>query len=291
MGWLAKEAKGDVVEVVVPDLSAQDEETVHQAWVKNLSDEDAHALFDKLRGFLTRVNTREARLSINDNSGADHALWRLFMELRDQWFTIDRSNLSYEDAALLYRVVGVVLPDLLTTYRANGAKYGHAKVLKSKQHGFQGSGISWMKLLKSLYEDLVSLREKQARADFQGSFPEVVFVVPSVKTRDTQLAQMVRALHEAWVGVSGKSLSVEDRFFVDQVAGQYFPDAWSMLQSFTGGDAALARQARVLFLEQVGLMTRRLQTISSHSQEASLQELAAHSQFLREVTSSPVGVS
>lgn len=260
---------------------------VERSWVENISDADAVKLFDDL----DKVFDKTRKMSTNPLNRRIHnvGVASFLKDIRQEWLKIDRKKLSDKDAHIVYETLVVTLPSIAGDYRKYASEYS----ISVATHGyyiFDGTMVlsntqtaNW-RLSKCLGR-IVEIQHKQWNVDYVASVTQNTLSVPDVRWRDRDLRIAVEGLHDLWAKADARTLNELDRFYVDEVASRYFPDAWRMFKSFEASNEELYAEARTIFLEQVGLMGRRLKSmVTAEVREASLQELKAHSTFLREVS-------
>lgn len=258
-----------------------------RAWVEGISDEDAKKLFDDLESAFDDVK-RTNRSPINRRLHAVGAIGNLNL-IEQEWLKIDRKKLNDKDVARVYDTVVSVLPAIAGDYR----KYSSSHNVSVALDGFYLTGnyraldsrLTARDRLTDCLGKLTEIQHNQWKSDYVASITQNTLSVPSVRGRDRELRTAVEGLHGLWVKANDRKLNEVDRFYVEEVASRYFPDAWRMFRSFEASNEELYAEARTIFLEQVGLMGRRLKSmVTAEVREASLQELKAHSTFLREVS-------
>lgn len=255
------------------------------AWVRDLSKADAQKLFKEI--YLALESVTSMLPPEDDKTHAFHrdvhegTLMAGFHEIQSEWMSIEREQLNAQDAALMYDTVVTFLPKVAVFYRNTAARNGVWDAV-SKSPIVNGFPVD--KLLKQRYVDLVAVRSNQWSDSYAKSLPKSFLGIPSFSSSDVELRNALEQLHTLWVAANTQDLGATDRFFVEEVAARYFPDAWRMFQSFAGGEEAVVLQARAVLLEQISLMVGRLQRLSSESHLVSLEGMKAHSSFLREVS-------
>lgn len=291
MGWFTGKPKTvDATVTETQEVAVVNDSALRNAWVKGLTYSEATQYFRSMRESLRGANPyKMTGYAISDNNYSHGYLEEAYLSVEREWLGIDRSNLTPDEVEFLYMVAMVALPELIVSYKTMVIRMGgHSKALESKNYVFSGSGENWTPFLKKAYAQLGLIKERQAAISFQASIPKVTFKVPfSVSESKGKLRLAMASLQKSWDRASKMNLSAEDRFFVDQVAGQYFPDAWSMLESFTSSVSSssdLVSEAEALFLEQLSLMQKRLDVIGNQEQKQSLHQMEAHVSFLREVS-------
>lgn len=284
MGFFSR--KGDANQVLTKGES-RTQASAERTWVEGISDADAGRLFDDL----DKAFDQARKLSSNPLSRRVHnvGVASVLKDIRQEWFKIDRKKLSDEDVHKIYESFVVILPAIAGDYRSDAQRYSISVAI----HGFYflsgGRVIPEKKTahyrLEKCLGGLIEIQHKQWSAGYVAAATESTLSVPDVGRRDQNLRAAVEGLHGLWVQASAQKLNEVDRFYVDEVASRYFPDAWRMFKSFESSNEELYGEARTIFLEQVGLMGRRLKGIvAAEVREASLEELKAHSIFLREVS-------
>lgn len=288
MSWFtAKPKTVELAAMEMQEVAVVNDSALRNAWVKGLSSLEATQYFRSIRVSLQGANPHKMTgYASYENTYPHEYLEVAYLSVEKEWLRIDRGNLTLDEVEFLYMVAMVALPELVVSYKTMAIQMGgHGRALNSKKYVFSGSGEKWTPFLRGVYAKLSLIQERQAVLSFQTSIPKVAFRVPfSVFEGKRNLRTVMASLQQSWNRASKMNLSAEDRFFVDQVAGQYFPDAWSMLQSFTTSSSDLVVQAEALFLEQVNLMQKRLDAIGNQEQKQSLQQMEAHVSFLREVS-------
>lgn len=261
--------------------------SAERAWVEGISDADAGKLFDDVETAFNKVK----RISTNPLSRRIHnvGVISIFRDIRQEWLKVDRKSLSDEDAHIVYDTLVVTLPSIAGDYRKYASEYSisvatHGYYLFNGSRALSNTQTADWRLSKCLGR-VVEIQHKQWNAGYVASVTQNTLSVPDVRWRDKDLRSAVEGLHGLWVKADARKLNEVDRFYVDEVASRYFPDAWRMFKSFEASNEELYGEARTIFLEQVGLMGRRLKgMVTAEVREASLQELKAHSTFLREVS-------
>lgn len=288
MGWFTGKSKAvDIAATEMQEVEVVNDSALRNAWVKGLTSFEATQYFRSIWASLQGASPDQMMGYANYENTYPHAdLEGAYFSVEKEWLRIDRGNLTPDEVGFLYMVAMVALPELIVSYKTMVIQMGgHGKALDSKNYVFSGSGEKWIPFLKGVYAKLGLIQERQAIISFQASIPQITFKVPfSVSEGKGKLRLAMVSLQRSWDRASKMNLSAEDRFFVDQVAGQYFPDAWSMLQSFTSSNGDLVSEAEALFLEQLNLMQKRLDAIGNQEQKQSLQQMEAHTSFLREVS-------
>lgn len=270
-----------------------------RAWLSKLTEREVKAIFRNLgKAFDKGKKSSVWVMALVDGSTWAHftVTKRQLRKIEKAWLSVDRLNLSDETVAFMYDSITQVLPDAAGAYRRNANEYNmHVAVygVYSSDSLFSNRklAVQWTleSKLSKLFVRLEDIQHTQWSAEYAVTVVKPVqrpvLSVPEVSGEDSGLADAVGVLGELWLTARGLRLSDPDRFFVDEVAGRYFPDAWRMFQGFEGGDERMWGEARAVFLEQVGLMSRKLRQMGAvQANQVSLQELEAHSVFLREVT-------
>lgn len=255
------------------------------AWIRDLRKADAQKLFKEVYLALESVTSmlppEEDKTYAFHRDAHESSLMAGFQEIQSEWMSVEREQLNAEDAALLYDTVVTFLPRVAVFYRNPAARNG---VWDAVSKTPIANGFPVAKVLKQRYVDLVAVRSNQWSDSYAKSLPKSFLDIPSFSSDDVELQNALEQLHTLWVAADTQDLGVADRFFVEEVAARYFPDAWRMFQSFAGGEEAVVLQARAVLLEQISLMVGRLQRLSSESHLASLEGMKVHSSFLREVS-------
>lgn len=270
-----------------------------RAWLSKLTDREVKTIFGGLWEAFDKAKKSSGWLTaLFDGSAWFHATVakREFRRVEKAWLNVDRSNLNDEAVVFMYDILTQVLPDAAGVYRRHANEYDRHVAIYGVYSSDQFSLNRQLPVeqtlrfkLNRLFVELEEIQHAQWSAGYAASVVKPVqrpvLLVPEVSGKDSGLVDAVGVLGELWLAARGLRLSDTDRFFVDEVAGRYFPDAWRMFQGFEGGDERMWGEARAVFLEQVGLMSRKLRQMGAvQANQASLQELEAHSVFLREVT-------
>lgn len=256
--------------------------------LQSIPDAEVTKLFAELRTMLAYVIPLCASEEFPNLTRIEHeaAMINPLNDIKTEWINIDKSNLNPEDAEFMYELLMTWLPEIVCQYRERAVRYGVRSTLSAEiRSGVYGlTGRKYLTVLRSYQADLLKIKDRQWRTGYLKTIPKKGLVVPSLGRQDRELAVTLSNLNRLWVDANAKSLSTEDRFFVDEVAARYFPDAWSILESFAYSDEAMQQEAKTIFLEQVSLMCRRLEKLIQVTQQGSLDEMRAQASFLREVT-------
>lgn len=293
MGWFGKSKK---------ELAAEQAESQKLAqwanehdWVSQLSTpvakkyfKELYAAFDETKQFLNQgqwVGTEQ----LNHET----RLLPKVKVIEKEWLSVDRSQLSLEDAHKLYQMLRETLLDIAGDYKTMAgehnmvaALYGYYAVDREKPDkvSIYPPEKRIINRLDNCFKDVSSIRHKQWKDDYASTVPKVELNFPvSLQSNRAVKVAAVR-LHKLWVAAGEKKLSVEDQYFVDQVAARYVPDAVKAVKAFTDSSEVMQREAQSILVDQLGLMSSRLESIVAAKQEGSLQELRAQASFLREVT-------
>lgn len=257
-------------------------------WVRGASDGEVRALFADIRSAFNKAGSPSNIAEWDQSCHVGEAL-PLLDEVEREWFAVDRLRLSDADGSVLFDVVMRSLPSVAGDYRMVSAQWGshyafHGKGRLDMHCQLRADTVTVQRQLRKMVTSLVQVQHAQWVTGYRAVLSKHVLVVPAVVGDDKVVLGAVQGLHGLWVKADSKVLGEVDRFFVDEVAARYFPDAWKLFQSFEGGDETLLGEARAGFLEQVGLMGRRLQRIAGEPELQALRLVEAHSSFLREVT-------
>lgn len=261
----------------------------HRVWLEQLNDGDAARLFDNIE---KAFNMAQKTTRFFSGAQVVHSVqvMRNLGGLRSAWLSVDRCNLNNRDLAVMYDTVHRFLPDLAGFYRQVSAEQGIFAAYYGINHSDPRYRIARKKAVKAQLakatDALSSIRFGQvAVARKASAMAKAGFRVPQLGERDAELRETVDTLGEAWMNANVLPLGDADRFYVDQVKERYFPDTRWMLQAFEGGDKVLLGEARAIFLDQVQVMTERLQAlVTDEAREVALRQLRAHSIFLRDVS-------
>lgn len=296
MGWFGKSKKELAAEAVEQAESQKLAQwSQEHDWVSELSTpvakkyfKELYAAFDEVKQFSFRAVNPNAEI-INHNE----RLLPQVKAIEREWLAVDRSRLSLEDAHTLYEALQKTLPNIAGDYATMAAKSTMVAAMFGyhQEHRDNRDAHIIYPVEKRINHQVdvcfgvVSrIRQKQWKSDYASSVPKADLVFPvSLQSNRAVKAAAVR-LHKLWVAAGEKKLSVEDQYFVDQVAARYVPDAVKAVKAFSEESEIMQREARSIFLDQLSLMSSRLENIVAAKQEGSLQELRAQASFLREVT-------
>lgn len=235
-----------------------------ELWMKTVTDEE----IDEIRkNLIARIdNLPCVKEEIRGTSKARKMLNIYF----DKVARIDRqATMSKMDISYLYNELHAVLPK---------------NISDTETEIYEGFGIKSAKL--DLAENITMTF---SRVD---SLPQVV--APSRKTSalevskktvqlDNELADAkLKQIQGLIATASDCAVTVEDRFTVEQAGSSYVPEAirlYSGLRNTTGETQA---EATDLFVKQLDLVARQLETIIRSGSAASLDAMRAHTQFLEE---------
>lgn len=292
MSWFGRTEKAEKAKADEQKRLQDEKYASERDWLEKASNADLRErfsavweVFDATKSYAHRGTDAAA-----ERNAHSERLQPVFNDLQAEWFNVDRSNLSLVDAHTMFVTLNDFLPTLAGSYRQNSAINTMHAALYGFSNGSSGKEMVMHKKLSVLYQlsvrtaEVAMISHNQWSKEYASSFPKVKLRVPQIFWRDSEVHAAVEGLHKLWVKADQKALGDTDRFFVDEVAGRYFPDAWKLFRSFDGGDEGLLSEARVGFLEQVGLMGRRLALITEVSKVHALEEIEAQTSFLREVT-------
>lgn len=272
------------------EATAQRVEIVEQrVFLEQLSDADAIQFFNEVGQAFDKAQSIAKFFSKAQFVHSVKVLPSL-NTLRSTWLSIDRCNLNNRDLAVVYDTVHRFLPDLAGFYRRVSVEQGILAAYYGNNHPKRRYRIARKDSVKVQLEKgieaLAVIRFSQvAEARKASDAAKAGFRVPQLGVRDKELRDTVDALGEAWMHANVLPLGEVERFYVDEVKSRYFPDARWMLQAFEGGDRILLGEARAIFMDQVQVMTERLRSmVTDEARDVALQQLRAHSIFLRDVS-------
>jgi len=298
MGWFGKGKKELAAEQVESQNLAQWAQ--EHDWVSQLTTPVAKKYFSELFTAFDEVKKFSFRAR-NPNDEIINHNERLLPQVKaveEAWLAVDRSQLSLEDAHTLFEVLQETLPTIAGNYNTMAgttsmvaAMFGYHQSNRDDRnsHMIYPEEKQIIAQVDSCFEIVSRIRQKQWKDDYASRVPKADLMFPmSLKSNRAVKAAAVR-LHKLWVVAGEKQLSVEDQYFVDEVAARYVPDAVKAVQAFSDSSEVMQQEAHSILLDQLSLMSSRLEGIVAAKQEGSLQELRAQASFLREVAGSSVG--
>lgn len=277
MGWFTAKKK-EVELVSAPIMSSRNERViwVRQAQKKEIdvAVSEVHALFN------AALNPR----TIETLDKPTHAqVMATVTPITDEWLKIDRAYVTDEDAMKMFNILMTYLPEKAALYKRRGQEEGLWQFWN--RHKFHG-GVSFASQLQDPYDILSRIRrESMIRKTTAGVLnqevkPEKV-EFPIFHPTDDEVIVALSELKAIWVQAKSNKLTVEDEFFIDQSALSYLPDAWKMFDGFQLAKPAARASAKKIFLEQISLIAGRLDGIVDDKQDLTLQQMEAHTAFLR----------
>lgn len=277
MGWFT--AKKKSVELVsAPAMSNRNERVI---WVRQAHKKEIDAAISEVHAlFNSALNPRTAETL---DRPTHTQVMATVTPITDEWLKIDRAHVTDEDAVKMFNILMSYLPEKASLYKRRGQEEGLWQFWN--RHKFYG-GMSFASQLQDPYDILTRIRrESLIRKTTAGVVQQVAkpdkVEFPTFHPTDKEVAVALNELKTIWVQAKSNKLTVEDEFFIDQSALSYLPDAWKMFDGFQLAKPAARAAAKKIFLEQISLIAGRLDSIVDDKQDLTLQQMEAHTAFLR----------
>lgn len=278
MGWFTGKKKNVVELVSAPTSSNRNERVV---WVHQATKKEVEAAISEVHELFNAALNPRTMETLDKPTHAQ--VMAAMTPVTDEWLKIDRNHITDEDAMKMFNILMSYLPEKAALYKRRGQEEGLWQFWN--RHKFHG-GVSFASQLQDPYDILSRIRrESHIRKTTSGVLlqvekPENV-TFPSFAATDPDVVEALSELKKVWVQAKLNNLTVEDEFFIDQSALSYLPDAWKMFDGFQLAKPASKDAAKRIFLEQITLISGRLDAIVDDKHDLSLQQMEAHTAFLR----------
>jgi hypothetical protein len=270
-------------------LHAIDQQKIE--WVKNVSAAELLDVFAKLE-----FTTKNVTQNFDTLDTKDQAAWRKAVDVLTQihhaWFEIDRHILNDEHALVLAQLIDEQLPQAITLYLSRSASATIHKAWDANSSYYTNSAArAFTKILNTVS----TIRDTQITS-FQLEDPTVVLedepedknlTFPNLATDNSTVMNTLTRVNELWKQAVSRKNSVEDEYFLEQVAHTYVPDSWRLFQTFRFAPEASQQVAESIFLEQLQLIENHLIHILSTAMTQNLMAMRSQLGFLEARTVKP----
>jgi len=265
------------------DLEAEAERKHEQRmqWVRDLTPEEITHIFepilDVLNNMLDMDSTDEASIAKHDR------LVSKVIMMRDAVIETDKERASETQLEKIYKSLHSWIPSAVVQYRgfyiSNGEDVFKAIALNVREN------YSFTKMLTTL----LNIRDELAFAAnrkvfFEPTKPVGEVSFPRFKSDSDIINVSLSHLETLWSDAYGRENAIEDEHFLEQIIRIYLPTSWKLYGDFLYASDDIRELAQQTLLEQLDLLTTRVSMILDAHARRSLQELRAHTGFLKEQT-------
>jgi len=298
MFWKKKalvEPEVDLVECDPPDyISPEVQERID--WLHSRSPEDFAQVFNRMRNAID-VLMDEENADLKKNIQAYDKVVELFEKIRTLWFQIDWQLATDNHSKALFRISTETLPQIVHSLQVNSIKKGlsHAWFgYNISDYGYSYNRMGMHQSFKlggqQILDELKNVQLEQTTDSFSllKNIKPVTYSyqLPAIISSDETISASVEALTAAWLIAVERAYTIEDKYFVEQVALSYVPDAWKMFGMFRNSSEEQRAAATNILIEQFELMRKKLSEITDSSSDDSLMTMRAQLDFLKTKTHS-----
>jgi hypothetical protein len=252
-------------------------------WVRETSNVDLLDVFAKFDESIRGV-TQDITQHDEESRSAFARTLDAFQQIHRYWFEIDRNRITDEQAKKLFYAMHVELPAGISTYVTYALRYG---LSYAWSHNASSKFAAVFTTLADIRNDQVTSFQANSFVPVAQNSNEVTLKFPTLSTSNSVVMSTLTRVNELWEQASTRKNSVEDEYFLEQVASTYIPDSWRLFQTFRFAPEASQATAEKLFLEQLALIETHLVRMLSTAMEQNLMAMRSQLGFLEARVAEP----
>jgi len=214
---------------------------------------------------------------------------RDFRKIIKEWRDIDITYVSNRNALKMFKMFYTTLPNVVDKFIKVFYK------TRSEYDAYYAVNYvirDFIKLLEKIVNNQRGKKQKQITVALRANYlPQSISnsvviptsapkTFPTFLTADSGVEKMIMVLEQHWTSAMNQKNTVENEFFLEQVASTYLPDSFKLYESFTHAGDDMRNQAFKIFKQQIGLINNQIQTIIDSNVKQSLIELNNQTTFL-----------
>jgi len=246
------------------------------AWVRETSNADLLDVFAKFDESIRGV-TQDITQHVPESRSAFAQTLDAFQQIHRYWFEIDRNRITDEQAKKLFYAIHIELPVAISSYVTYALKYS---ISSAWDHNASSKFAAVFTTLAAIRNDQVTSFQADSFVTIAQNVNEVTSKFPTLSTSNSIVMNTLTRVNELWEQASARKNSVEDEYFLEQVASAYIPDSWRLFQTFRFAPESSQATAEKLFLDQLALIETHLVRMLSTAMEQNLMAMRSQLGFL-----------
>jgi len=205
--------------------------------------------------------------------------------IRKEWMLVDRQLVTDDEAGLLYRIINQDAPEMIQ-------RLGQMKAERaSTSANHEGNYLEVSERVRKVLGEVSQLRTKtdaQKLSRYTESTDGTVeqhlasLAFPTYSDLPADFDERMQNMRTLWESLQSEVHSVEDEYLLERVVTDYLPNSVELYLSFLKGPERLRQQAKEAFLNQLSLLSGRLEAVQEAALEQKMKAMNAQSQFLEE---------
>lgn len=205
--------------------------------------------------------------------------------LKKEWMLIDRQLVSDTEAVLMFSVLNVEVPKLLTKIGEMKAERG------SMTANHEDNYLIIVEKVKKIVSDVVKLRSKvdaQKLSRYTSTVNEEAsqhltsMSFPFYSNLPENIAAQLLNVAALWNKLQPQVHAVEDEYLLERLVTDYIPNSVELYMAFSDANEAQRTEAAELLSNQLRLMAERLTMVKENAMGQQLKAMRAQSEFLGE---------
>jgi len=205
--------------------------------------------------------------------------------IRKEWMLVDRQLVTDDEAGLLYRIINQDAPEMIQRLGQMKAERASTSV------NHEGNYLEVSERVRKVLGEVSQLRTKtdaQKLSRYTESTDGTIeqhlasLAFPTYSDLPTDFAEQMQIMRTLWESLQSEVHSVEDEYLLERVVTDYLPNSVELYLSFLKGPEKLRQQAKEAFLNQLSLLSGRLEAVQEAALEQKMKAMNAQSQFLEE---------
>lgn len=255
-------------------------------WLKTVSNSELLDAFSNFESTVRNVTQDPEYLHFEER-----VVWRraldAFSQIHRFWFDIDRNLVDDQQALLMFDMVNELIPQSVSSYASSSVTSGLERAW-DYHGGHSKAGMAYN--FEQIFIWISQIRNSQMTSfAFQNIPPamsnEITF--PSPSSDNKQVTATLFRISELWKQASSRKNSIEDEYFLEQVATSYIPEAWKLFDTFRFAPDESKTIAAEILMEQLALIEHHIVHILKQSLEQSLVAMRSQVGFLKVKTATP----
>lgn len=292
MNWFGKKAPVEPI-LTLEQVEARKLEALQEAelqerkssWLKAASNAELLDTFSKLELTVKGVTQNVKNLGAEESEAWQKAQDGL-AQIHRFWFDIDRNLLTEEQAVKMFDIINTQLPRHIGGYAADSLNLGMTRAWA----GYRDFGLSCR--FNEILISISNIRNMQTAGLAVKNIPVsagevVVIMFPKFSTDNKNISSTLFRTSELWRQASERKNSIEDEYFLEQVASSYLPEAWKLFETFRFAPDESKTAAEKIFMEQLGLIENHIVYILKNAMAQSLVAMRSQVGFLKVKTAIP----